>query len=107
MATTDTRLLLLSDADNVLVARATIEAGEPVMVSGIPVTMPARIIMGHKLARRTIPAGALVLKYGAPIGTATRDIAIGEHVHLNNLKSNYTATHSLEAAQAEAEGVQQ
>lgn len=107
MTSTDTRLLLLSDADNVLVARATIEAGETVAVSGTPVTVPARVIMGHKLARRTIPAGALVLKYGAPIGTATRDIGIGEHVHLHNLKSNYTATHSLEAARADAEGEQQ
>lgn len=104
MSSTDSRLLLLSDADNVLVARATIEAGETVAVSGTPVTLPARVIMGHKLARRTIPAGALVYKCGAPIGTATQDIAVGEHVHLHNLKSNYTATHSLEAARADAEG---
>lgn len=104
MSSTNSRLLLLSDADNVLVARATIEAGETVAVSGTPVTLPARVIMGHKLARRTIPAGALVYKYGAPIGTATQDVAIGEHVHLHNLKSNYTATHSLEAARASAEG---
>ncbi len=104
MTTTDTRLLLLSDADNVLVARATIEAGETIVVSGTPVTLPARVIMGHKLARRTIPAGTPVHKYGAPIGTATEDIAVGEHVHLHNLKSNYTATHSLDAARAGAEG---
>jgi hypothetical protein len=30
-----------------------------------------------------------VLKYGLPIGSATRAIAAGEHVHVQNLKSDY------------------
>ena len=30
-----------------------------------------------------------VLKYGLPIGSATRDIAAGEHVHVQNMKSDY------------------
>lgn len=43
---------------------------------------------GHKYARCAIPAGADVIKYGMPIGHATRDIAAGEHVHVQNLKTN-------------------
>jgi hypothetical protein len=27
-----------------------------------------------------------------PIGSATRDIAVGEHVHLHNMKSDYIDT---------------
>jgi hypothetical protein len=33
-----------------------------------------------------------VIKYGAPIGSATRDIAPGEYVHTHNLKSDYLPT---------------
>ncbi|MBQ4200412.1 MAG: altronate dehydratase [Kiritimatiellae bacterium] len=43
---------------------------------------------GHKYARRFIKAGEDVIKYGMPIGHATRDIAPGEHVHVHNLATN-------------------
>ncbi|PHR62063.1 MAG: hypothetical protein COA47_04990 [Robiginitomaculum sp.] len=98
---TDTRLLLLSPRDNVFVLRGAIEAGETIMVSGVQVSFEARIGLGHKVARSAILAATKVLKYGAPIGSATRDIDIGEHVHIANLKSDYTATHSLEEAKTE------
>lgn len=44
--------------------------------------------LGHKIAMRDIPAGAVVLKYGAPIGKASVDIRAGQHVHLHNLRSS-------------------
>ena len=102
MADTDHRLLLLHPDDNVLVLRSAVEAGEAIMVEGVQVTVAARIGMGHKLARRAIGAGEKVLKYGAPIGSATCAIAAGEHVHLTNLKSDYTQTHSLDQARVAA-----
>lgn len=40
---------------------------------------------GHKVALCDIPAGTEVIKYGFPIGRATRDIAEGEWVHSHNL----------------------
>ncbi len=40
---------------------------------------------GQKYARRDIAAGEPVIKYGFPIGKATRAIAKGEHVHTQNL----------------------
>ena len=43
---------------------------------------------GHKYARRPIAAGENVIKYGMPIGHATCDIAVGEHVHVHNVKTN-------------------
>ena len=38
------------------------------------------------------------MKYGAPIGSATAAIAAGEHVHVHNMKSDYTPTYQLDAA---------
>src|SRR5262245_844503 len=40
---------------------------------------------GHKLARRDLPAGALVHKYGQVIGVTTAAVRAGEHVHTHNL----------------------
>ena len=51
------------------------------------VTLTEPIPLGHKLARRAIAAGALVRKYGAPIGEATAAIAAGAHVHVHNVRS--------------------
>ena len=42
--------------------------------------MPADVPIGHKLARTVIPTGAKIVKYGAPIGSATAPIARGELV---------------------------
>ena len=43
---------------------------------------------GHKYALRDIAEGENVIKYGMPIGHATRPIAKGEHVHVHNVKTN-------------------
>ncbi|NLJ95792.1 MAG: altronate dehydratase [Clostridiales bacterium] len=43
---------------------------------------------GHKVAIRSITAGEKVIKYGFPIGYATRDIAKGQQVHVDNLKTS-------------------
>lgn len=106
MPGTDLRLLLLSPGDNVLVLRGQIEAGEEIEVEGVRVTVPERLGLGHKLARRPIAPGEKVMKYAAPIGSATAPIAVGDHVHLHNLKSDYTPTHSLEEARAAFEAAQ-
>ncbi len=42
---------------------------------------------GHKKALRDIKCGELVIKYGHPIGRATKDISAGEWVHSHNLRS--------------------
>ena len=43
---------------------------------------------GHKYSVCDIKKGEAVIKYGCPIGHATRDIAKGEHVHVHNLATN-------------------
>ena len=96
----DPRLLLLDERDNVLVATARIRAGETVAIAGSRVTMPADLPIGHKLARKPVAAGEKIMKYGAPIGSATAAIAVGELVHVHNVKSDYTPTYHLEDARA-------
>ena len=93
---TDTRLLLLSPTDNVLVLRDAIQVGEQIYVSGKSVMVERRIDLGHKLARTDIPTDNKVIKYGAPIGSTIVDIACGEHVHTHNIKSDYTPTYTLD-----------
>ena len=54
------------------------------------------IALAHKIARRAITAGEKILRYGAPIGVATEAIAPAAHVHVHNMRSDYTPTHHLE-----------
>jgi hypothetical protein len=82
-------LLLLHPDDNIVVARRDIAAGERVELDGESFTIPAAVELGHKLARRALPAQTRVLKYGAPIGSMKTAAARGEHVHLHNLRSDY------------------
>ena len=52
-----------------------------------PLTVLSDIPYGHKVALRNIHAGESIVKYGEQIGVASREIARGEHVHLQNLES--------------------
>ena len=100
---TDRRLLLLDETDNVRVAMARVRAGETILVEGAAITMPGELPIGHKLARHAIAAGEGIVKYGAPIGIATVDIPAGAHVHVHNVKSNYTPTYHLEDVRTTSE----
>lgn len=55
--------------------------------SRMSVTVKDDIPYGHKVALCDIGAGDQVTKYGEEIGVATRDIRVGEHVHVHNLDS--------------------
>lgn len=102
-APTDPRLLLLSPGDSVYVLRDQVAAGEVIDVEGHRVTVPVALGLGHKIARSPVAPGEKVIKYGAPIGSASRAIAPGDHVHLHNLRSDYTPTHSRDAASESGE----
>lgn len=94
----DPRLLKLAPEDNVAAATTTIEAGESITLDGRLVAVPARVPTGHKVAVAPIAAGGKVIKYGAPIGSATQDIAPGEYVHTHNLASDYLPTYTLDGS---------
>ena len=89
-------VLLLAPGDNIAVATSELPAGTEREVAGRKVVLKSRVDVGHKFAVRPIPAGERVVKYGAPIGRATRDIAPGEYVHTHNMTSDYLPTFTLE-----------
>ena len=93
----DDRLLLLDPRDNVLVVRARIAEGEALNLGGQIYRAARDFPLAHKLARNAIRQGETILKYGAPIGIATEDIAAGAHVHVHNMRSAYTPTYTLDA----------
>lgn len=83
------QLLRLHAKDNVLIALRALPAGT--VAAGV--TVQSDISLAHKVAAAPIAVGEAVLKYGMKIGRATRAIAAGEHVHVHNMESQYTATH--------------
>ncbi|HEX9618763.1 MAG TPA: altronate dehydratase family protein, partial [Polyangiaceae bacterium] len=60
------------------------------------VTVAESIGAGHKVALRAHTAGDAVVKYGWPIGRATKRIEPGEHVHAHNLSTALTPEASFE-----------
>ncbi|MCE4539721.1 altronate dehydratase family protein [Pelomonas sp. P7] len=78
-------LIQLHPRDQVAVARVAIAEGAAVALSGGTLVALNAIPAGHKIALAPIAAGAVVLKYGQPIGVASRAVAAGEHVHGHNL----------------------
>ena len=89
------KLLLLSDTDNVLVALGAVSPGSQPVSNGGKITVVDPVTLGQKIARHAITRGEKVVKYGVSIGSACTDIAAGEHVHVHNMQSDYTPTHSL------------
>lgn len=87
--------LHMSPEDNVVVTRCDLAAGESVVLGGVSTVLDRAVMRGHKIACRPISKGDKVVKYGAPIGSATADIKPGEHVHLHNLASDYTPSHVI------------
>ena len=53
----------------------------------ITFTAKSDIPIGHKLAIAPLAEGDTVIKYGVDIGKVVADIALGEHVHVHNLKT--------------------
>ena len=76
--------IIINQLDNVAVALADLEKGG--IYEGV--TLAEDITKGHKFALRPIKEGEDIIKYGTPIAHATRDIAVGEHVHTHNVATN-------------------
>jgi (2R)-sulfolactate sulfo-lyase subunit alpha len=53
----------------------------------IKVTSKSDIPIGHKLAIKALAKDATVIKYGVDIGRVVADIQVGEHAHVQNIKT--------------------
>lgn len=78
--------------DNVATLFGTAKAGATVLVmdksgDSFEVKVINDIPYGHKLALQIIPVKEEVTKYGEEIGIATKEILVGEHVHVHNIDS--------------------
>ena len=80
------KLIRINQNDNVAVAVEKIDKGAE--VDGLVALI--EIPMGHKIALKDIKEGEDIIKYGQVIGTASADIAKGEHVHSHNMRTKLT-----------------
>ncbi len=84
--------MIIDPADDVVVAIEQIHQGDTVeyVLEGQTLQFPAAedVTIYHKIARRDIPKGAPISKYGQHIGIAACDIKTGQHVHVHNVESH-------------------
>jgi len=64
---------------------------EPVVVAAEPIPY------GHKVALSDMEVGTPVIKYGEKMGIARKKIAVGEHVHVHNVRGLNTEERSVSA----------
>ncbi len=85
---------MMEAKDNVANAISAITAGEEVEILSTKQEVVQRIKakdslpLGHKIALMDIKSGGEIKKYGAVIGRASKDIAVGDYVHIHNVESN-------------------
>lgn len=88
-----TRAFLIHKNDSVVTLLEPGQAGDEITLIGeqtfLQLHLQEKIKEGHKAACKDIKQGEPVIKYGFPIGVATRDIRAGEWVHTHNIASNY------------------
>ncbi|MEE0884636.1 MAG: altronate dehydratase family protein [Faecalimonas sp.] len=82
------KAIKIHQSDKVAVAINTLKAQETFEIDGNEYVAKAEVPAGHKIAIAPMKAGENIIKYGFPIGHAKVDIAVGEHVHSHNVKSN-------------------
>jgi len=82
-----------SRLDHVAVAVRDLKSHQVALVGFLDSDLKARvelisdIPLGHKFALKDLASGSDVLEYGQCIGTAIRNIKMGEHVHVHNIRS--------------------
>lgn len=83
--------LMIHPNDTVATAFSPLAEGSSVTLTSpvgnsITISLHDTIPLGHKFALVPIPQGNPIIKYGFPIGMATRTISPGEWVHTHNLE---------------------
>lgn len=74
--------------DSVAVALCDLKKGQRLSVDEKEVVLTEDIPRGHKVALVSMKIGQNIIKYGNPIGHATKDVHPGEWVHVHNVATN-------------------
>lgn len=82
----------INPKDNVVIALKDFSKGEVISIDSSELAIINDVPKGHKIALVAITENEDVIKYGAPIGHATQAISAGEHIHVQNLKTNLSGT---------------
>ncbi len=80
-------IIKIHKEDNVAVALEEIKQGESFVIDGEEIAAVTDILAGHKVALCEMDAGTTVVKYGSPIGNATKAIQKGEWIHTHNIQT--------------------
>ncbi len=81
------KMIHIHKRDNVFIALEDMQPGDQLSADAITIEVVEPITRGHKIAIADIKEGEPVIKYGMPIGFATKDIQKGQHVHVHNIKT--------------------
>jgi (2R)-sulfolactate sulfo-lyase subunit alpha len=92
MSATLPSFLAHKDGDHVAVAVRDVEPGSAEIgyLDGTPsvtVDVLADIPLGHKVALSDVASGEDVIEYGVRTAIASADIAVGDYVHIHNVRS--------------------
>jgi len=78
----------INKLDNVIVALKDLPKGDIVEMDGNRINLANDIPRGHKIALKDLSEGTDIIRYGNPIGHASKAIKAGEHVHIHNTETN-------------------
>lgn len=81
------RAIRIHPEDSVAVALEVLAAGEEITVGGNTIILRDPIPAGHKFTLVPLPAGAVVRKYGEPIGRTTCALPAGAYLHSQQMCS--------------------
>ena len=88
-----TRVLKLDPRDNVLIALADLNQGEPIQFEGKTYTLVSNVPAKHKFATKDLSVGDDVVMYGVLIGAAMKQIQRGERLTTSNVQHHASAFH--------------
>lgn len=79
-------IIKLSSTDNIGVCIQSLDKNQTVNLDDVKFSTKDIIPFGHKVALTEIGKNTPVIKYGQPIGIASKDINVGQHVHIHNVQ---------------------
>lgn len=84
-------LFVVDSKDNVATALKELSAGKASVGGDLidDIVLISNIPFGHKAALKPLSAGQSIIKSGCVIGVATKPAAVGEWVHVHNMRSRY------------------